>query len=179
MKLLIIYGPPAAGKLTVSNEISRLTGYKVFHNHISIDYVKSIFEFGTPGFWSIVGKIRYPMIAEAARQDIDLIHTFCYELEVDDEHFASLIASAEDFGGEVHLVMLTCDDEERRRRITNESRVKIGKLVDPESVGRYDINLTTPYPERKTLVIDTTNTEPEDCAIQIIEAFGLDVKEQA
>lgn len=173
MKLLVIYGPPAAGKLTVSNEISRLTGYKVFHNHISIDYVKSIFEFGTPGFWGVVGKVRYELIAEAARQNVSLIHTFCYEFAADDEHFARLIASAEDFGGEVHLVLLTCDDDERRKRIANESRVKMGKLVDPESVGRSEMNLTTPYPERDTLVIDTTNIPPEDSARQIIERFGL------
>jgi hypothetical protein len=179
MKLIIIYGPPAAGKLTVANEISRLTGYKVFHNHISIDYVKSIFEFGTPGFWSVVGKVRYELIAEAARQNISLIHTFCYEFAVDDDHFASLIASAEDFGGEVHLVLLTCDDDERRKRIANESRVMIGKLVNPEAIGSSEANLTTPYPGRDTLAIDTTSIAPEDSAEQIIAKFGLDAKTQA
>lgn len=29
MKLLFLYGPPAVGKLTVANEISKLTGFKV------------------------------------------------------------------------------------------------------------------------------------------------------
>ena len=179
MKLIIIYGPPAVGKLTVANEISRLTGFKVFHNHLSIDYAKSIFEFGTPGFWDVVGKVRYPMIAEATRAGIDLIHTFCYEFAVDDEHFANLISSAEDHGGEVHLVLLTCDDDERRDRISNESRVKIGKLVNPASVGSSEAELTTPYPGRDTLVIDTTNIAPEDAAQEIIESFGLELATRA
>ena len=36
MKLIIIHGPPAAGKLTTANEIAAATGFKVFHNHLSI-----------------------------------------------------------------------------------------------------------------------------------------------
>ena len=174
MKLIIIHGPPAAGKLTIGAEIARRTGFKLFHNHISIDYVKSVFDFGTPAFWRVVGNVRYGLIAEAAREDISLVHTFCYEFGADDEHFAGLIASAEDFGGEVHIVLLTCEDEERRRRIGNESRVRIGKLTNPESVGRTDApEMNTPYPGRETLVIDTTSADPEAVANQIIEQFQL------
>lgn len=173
MKLIIIHGPPAAGKHTVGSEISRRTGFKLFHNHLSIDYVKSVFEFGSPNFWRVIESVRFPVIAEAAKQDIDLIHTFCYGFGVDDEHFAGLISSAEDHGGEVHLVLLLCDDDERRRRIANESRVRMGKLVDPDSVGRSELDLTSPYPGRETLVLDTTHTPPEITAEAIINHFGL------
>lgn len=50
MKLIIIHGPPAAGKLTESRELAERTGYKVFHNHISIDCVKPVFELGSKPF---------------------------------------------------------------------------------------------------------------------------------
>lgn len=173
MKLIIIYGPPAAGKLTVANEMADGTGFKVFHNHLSIDCVKPVFEFGTPAFWRVVGDVRDVMITEAMREGISLIHTFCYEFGADDEYFRKLIAAAENNGGEVHLVLLLCDDEERRKRISNESRVKIGKLTDPESVGRDNINLTTPLPGRETLIIDTTDLHPEVAAEQIVEHYRL------
>jgi hypothetical protein len=173
MKLILIYGPPAAGKFTVGTEIARRTGFKLFHNHLSIDYVKSVFEFGSPDFWRVIRKVRFPMIAEAAMQKVDLIHTFCYELGADDEQFAKLIASAEDNGGEVHLVLLVCDDEERRRRIGNESRTRIGKLTDPDSVGRSEMVLTSPYPGRETFILDTTNTPAVETASRIIDHFGL------
>ena len=176
MKLIIIYGPPAAGKLTVGTELSRLTGYKLFHNHISIDCVKPVLEFGTPEFWRAVAAVRYEVIASAARENVDVIHTFCYEYEVDDEHFAKLIASAEDNGGEAHLVLLLCDDDVRRGRIGNESRVKIGKLVDPESVGRNSIDLTSAYPGRHTLVLDTTKSPALRTAERIIQHFRLRVQ---
>ena len=173
MKLIIIHGPPAAGKLTVANEIAERTGFKVFHNHLSIDYVRSVFEFGSPDFWRVIERVRFPVIAEAAIQNIDLIHTFCYGFGVDDDHFAGLISSAEDNGGEVHLVLLRCDDEERRKRIGNESRVKIGKLTDPDSVGRSALDLTSPYPGRETLILDTTDTSAPETAERIIDYFGL------
>jgi SpoVK/Ycf46/Vps4 family AAA+-type ATPase len=174
MKLIIIYGPPAAGKLTVGSEIARLTGFKLFHNHTTIDCAKSVFDFGTPAFWRVVGDLRIGMIAEAARNNIDLIHTFCYELGADDEHFEKLIAAAEDNGGEAHLVLLRCDDEERRKRISNESRVKIGKLTDPASLDRDNKpELSTPLPGRGTLIIDSTRKTPDESAAAIIEHFGL------
>lgn len=175
MKLIIIHGPPAAGKLTVGTELSRITGYKLFHNHLSIDFVKPVFEFGTAKFWELIGRLRAEVIAEAARESISLIHTFCYEYAVDDDHFHELIAAAEDNGGEVHLVLLLCGDEERKHRIGNESRVKIGKLTDPASVGRpgKKINLTTPLPGRETLIIDTTDTSPETSAERIIDHYQL------
>ena len=173
MKLIIIHGPPAAGKLTVANEVAARTGFKVFHNHLSIDCVKPVLEFGAPAFWRVIGDIRDLVITAAMAEGVSLIHTFCYEFGADDEYFRKLIASAEDNGGEVHLVLLLCDDDERRRRISNESRVKIGKLTDPERVGLNNIELTTPLPGRETLVIDTTELSPEIAAEQIIEHYQL------
>src|SRR4029079_16739154 len=124
MKLIIIHGPPAAGKLTVANSLSLRTYYKVFHNHLTIDCTEPVFEFGTSGFWDIQVKLRCEVIAEAARQDIDVIHTFCYAKGADDEYFRQLVAAAEDNGGEVHVVLVNSRDEVRRERIANESRVR-------------------------------------------------------
>ncbi len=175
MKLVILYGAPAAGKLTIATELARRTGFKVFHNHLSIDCVKPVFDFGTPPFLRMIETIRFSTIAEAAREGVDLIHTFVYAFGEDDEHFSKLIASAEGNGGEVHLVLLKCDPEVLKTRIGNDSRVRIGKLTDPDSIDgslkRYD--LRSRYPGRESLVIDTTDLEPCEAATQIIEHFGL------
>jgi len=175
MKLLIIYGAPAAGKLTIATEVARRTGFKLFHNHVSIDCVKPVFDFGTTPFLRMIETIRFAMIAEAAREGVDLIHTFVYALGEDDEHFAKLIASAEDNGGEVHLVLLKCETDELKARIGNDSRVRIGKLSDPDAVDgslkKYDLRST--YPGRDSLVIDTTTTTADDTAEQIIQHLAL------
>lgn len=172
MKLIIIHGPPAAGKLTVATELSRRTGFRLFHNHLSIDCVKPVLDFGSPAFWRLILLIRTGTIAEAAREGVSLIHTFCYEFGADDAAFEELIAAAEDNGGEVHTVLLQCEQGVLKQRIASDSRIRIGKLTDPESVGR--IELQKPLPGRETLVIDTTRTSPGDSAERIIGHFGLE-----
>jgi hypothetical protein len=175
MKLIIIYGPPAAGKLTVATELAEKTGFKLFHNHVSIDCVKPVFDFGTPPFLRMIELIRFGMIAEAARENISLIHTFVYAFGEDDQHFANLIAACEDNGGEVHLVQLTCCDELRKQRIGSESRIRIGKLTDPDSIVRQKLmyDLSSAYPFRESLIIETDDIAPHSAAERIIERYGL------
>ena len=50
MKLILLYGPPAVGKLTIAKELARLTGFKLFHAHLTSDVVEAIFPRGTPRF---------------------------------------------------------------------------------------------------------------------------------
>jgi hypothetical protein len=33
VKFVVIFGPPAAGKMTVGRELAALTGWRLFHNH--------------------------------------------------------------------------------------------------------------------------------------------------
>lgn len=40
-------GPPAVGKMTVGQELSKLTGLTLFHNHMSLELGIQIFDFGT------------------------------------------------------------------------------------------------------------------------------------
>lgn len=177
MKLIIIHGPPAAGKLTVAKALSLRTNFKVFHNHLSIDCTQPVFDFGAPGFWDINVKIRCEIIAEAARQDIDVIHTFCYGFAIDDEYFRQLVSAATQNGGDVHIVLVNCRDEIRKERIGNESRVLMRKLTDPDSIDRQrqDGLLFSIHPDYadSTLEIDTSDVSPDDAATRIIEHFGL------
>jgi AAA domain len=178
MKLIVIHGPPAAGKLTVATALAKLTGFKVFHNHLSIDCTKPVFEFGSGAFWDINAVIRCEVIAHAARQNIDLIHTFCYGKGEDDEYFRRLIAAAENNGGIVHPVVLNCSDDVRRTRIVDASRVDLKKLTDPSAVGRphdkFDLGSAHPDLEDVTLFIDNSDLSPEEAASLIISRFGLE-----
>ena len=58
MNLVFIYGPPGVGKFTVATELAELTGYKLFHNHQSIDAVRAVFTFGDQPFPRLVHRIR-------------------------------------------------------------------------------------------------------------------------
>jgi shikimate kinase len=50
MKLVILFGPPAVGKMTVGQELAKATGLKLFHYHVTIELVLNFFEFGTKEF---------------------------------------------------------------------------------------------------------------------------------
>ena len=175
MKLIVIHGPPGAGKLTVANALSLRTYFKVFHNHLTIDCTEPVFDFGTEAFWRINVRLRCEVIAEAARQDIDVVHTFVYAKGQDDEYFRDLIAAAEDNGGEVHLVLMRCSDDERKRRIVDESRVRMRKLTDANSVDttQQRNDLLSPLPGRETLIIENTDLTVDQAADRIIKEFGL------
>jgi cytidylate kinase len=177
MTLIMLHGPPAAGKLTVANALSQRTSFKVFHNHLTIDCTQPVFEFGTPGFWDINVLLRCEVIAEAARRDIDVIHTFCYATGTDDEYFRRLVAAAKDNGADVHIVLLNSRDDVRRERIASESRIRLRKLTDPDSIDRQrqqDL-LFSPHPDwaAETLVLDTSDISPDEAASRIIDHYKL------
>jgi shikimate kinase len=39
MKFVLIFGPQAVGKMTVGQELAKITGLKLFHNHMTIERV--------------------------------------------------------------------------------------------------------------------------------------------
>jgi shikimate kinase len=43
MKLVILFGPPAVGKMTVGQQLANLTGFKLFHNHMTIELALNFF----------------------------------------------------------------------------------------------------------------------------------------
>lgn len=175
MKILLLHGPPAAGKLTVANEIARRTGFKVFHNHLTIDCLTPIFDFGTPSFEKLIDSIRLDIIAEAARAGQDIIYTFCYAKGGDDRHVAEVIRRVEQHGGEFCPVLLVCDRDILRERVVAENRTEHGKIGDPEHLDRLieKYELFSPFPGRDTLAIDNTNLSPGEAAEQIVGHFGL------
>jgi hypothetical protein len=175
MKLLLIYGPPAAGKLTVANEVAARIGYKVFHNHLTIDAITPVFDFDTPSFGRLVSRIRVDTMAEAARENVDLIYTFCYAKGSDDSHIARVVEAVEGNGGEVCPVLLQCSLDELYRRISMDSRMNYTKIKDrkllDEIPDKHDLFSTIPEPE--SLVVDNTDLGAAETADLIIEHYKL------
>ncbi len=104
MKLIFLYGPPAVGKLTVALALSPLTGYKVFHNHLTIDLVSSVFEWGTPLFWNFVNRYRLELIEAAAKSNVPgLIFTFVYAFRAMIDSCGKWSRRSDDTGGKSAL----------------------------------------------------------------------------
>jgi len=176
MKLLFIHGPPAVGKLTIAKEISKNTNYKVFHNHLSLDLVESIFTPDKSVFWKLVSKIRLEMIKEAAKKKIEgLIFTYGPVAEDNFKFLKKVIKTVESNKGQIYLIHLLCEEKELLKRVKNKSRKKhlkttsISKLK--KSLKTWDF--TTKYPHKKTIQIDTTKLSVKETTKKILSKIKL------
>ncbi len=175
MKLVFIYGPPASGKLTIATELAKLTGFKLFDNHVSIQFVWSIFEFGTKTFWRLTRKYRLEMLEEASKEGIDVIFTFVYSRGEDDRFVNHVVKIIRSHGGQVCFVRLYCERKELFRRVKASQRKRMGKVrtkkILSDLLRSHDLDLEIPF--RKSLNIDTTNQSPRTVAKSIVRQYRL------
>ncbi len=178
MNLIYIYGPPGVGKFTVSKELSRLSGYRLFHNQLSIEFVRSVFEFGSPQFNRLVLEFRAKMIEEAAQSGTSLIFTSAYAKGINDKIVKGIIRRVEKHGGKVFFVQLYCDKAVLLRRVANKSRKSLFKIRSPRQlkslIDKYDH--LSPMPFARSLRIDNTNVPPEMAARMIIKYCRIKCK---
>jgi broad-specificity NMP kinase len=161
MLLVFIHGAPAVGKLTVARALATLTGFPLFHNHLTVDLVSSLFAFGTPPFVSLREQIWLAAFAEAARNDLSLIFTFNPERTVKEEFVQKTINVVAEAGGRVVFVELTCSEAELERRMEGPSRKEFGKLASLEQYRSLKSAGAFEFPELPSEIsIDTTNQAP-------------------
>ena len=86
MKFVVIFGPPAVGKMTVGHELAKLTGLKLFHNHMTIELVLNFFDFNDPRFGKLVSEFRKRVFEEVAASELPgLIFTFVWALDLESD----------------------------------------------------------------------------------------------
>ena len=176
MKLIFIHGLPGVGKLTVARELATLTGFKLFHNHLTVDLVTSVFDFGSEQFVELREKIWLEVFSEAAETDLTgLIFTFAYDRTVSDSFIGKVQSIVESSGGEVLFVELTCSREELERRLTNSSRQEFGKLTSLElfrelsEAGAFkDFGIPSPR-----FTLDITTLSANEAAKLIVKELAL------
>ena len=175
MKLVLIHGPPAAGKLAVARALARLGPFKLFDHHASIDLALRVFAFGSSAFGRIVNGVRELVFEEAARAGVNLIFTYVYAHPEDEPYLEGVMARLEAQGGEICLVHLSAPRDVLLERVGHASRQDTGKLKSAAELApvlaRYDV--FTPYPLRESLRLDSSSAPPETLARIIADHFDL------
>lgn len=176
MNLLFIYGPPAVGKYTVAKEISKKTGYKLFHNHLVVDLVTSLFEFDSKEANDLSNKLRIDLLSQAVKSNLEgVIFTVVYSKGIDDKITQEIVGLVEKNKGEVLFVRLYCTKEELEKRVGQKSRKKFNKVTD-KSVLNDILNkykLDEEIPNSKSLNIDNTNLTTNQTVEKIIAFYKL------
>jgi len=185
-RFIVIFGPPAVGKMAVGAELERLTGLRLFHNHMAIEPVLRFFPFGSPPFVRLVDEFRRRVFEEVAASDLPgLSFTFVWNLDGDgDRRFleeACAIFSAQDV--EIAFVELKADLATRLRRNRSperldEKRSKRDVVKSEENLmmlERYRMNTegSIPLPHRH-LIFDNTHLSPREVAETIADALALE-----
>jgi hypothetical protein len=184
--LVIIFGPPAVGKMAVGKVLAGRTGLKLFHNHMALEPVLQIFPFGSDPFNRLVRRFRDDIFQEVAASALPgLIYTCMWDLdsELDRAYIDQLCSLFRSHGAAAHFVELHAPLEERLRRNRTELRLhekpskrdieaSEQRLRAREQDRRMNSNTDFFYPAAH-IRIDSCALAPEKVASIIIERFGL------
>ena len=183
MKLVFILGDAAVGKMTVGQELMKITELRLFHNHMTIEPVLEIFgRFDR----KTIGELREVIFRNyAASGNYGLIFTLmmAFDMAEDWEYLEHVKAIFEPYGTEFYYVELIAPQEVRLERNKTENRLnnKPSKrdlaLSDSRLIGddeRYRcVSFEGEFPFPNYLRIDNTSMEPAEAARLIRDTFSL------
>jgi hypothetical protein len=186
MNFVIVFGPPAVGKMTVGYELAQLTGMKLFHNHMTIELVLEFFPYGHEKFRKLVAEFRRRIFEEVADSDLaGLIFTYVWALDQprDKEEIDFYCEIFRSRGAEIYFVELEAELEHRLER--NKTEFRLSKKPSKRDLARSEAGLLNTeeryqmnsrddffYPENY-LKINNSQLTPEETARQITAAFGF------
>lgn len=179
MNLIFIYGPPAAGKLTTANALAEITGYRVFKNHTFVGCIADVFPFEEKKFEEVrsnlTRKLRLEILEEAAKQGVDIIHTFGMSGQKYFNFFSDVKTIVETNGGKVLFVQLLPSKETLLDRVEESSR-KGNKIDSKEMLN--DMLTQKPdvfdkFPDVDHLTLDNSSLSPEESAREIVSYYKL------
>lgn len=130
MELVLLHGTAAAGKLSTARALERLLGYPVFHNHLIVDTLTTVFPFGSEPFVRLREDFWLQVFSAAARTGRSLTFTFAPEATVQPGFPARVRALVEAAGGRICFVRLIVSERAQELRIGNEDRKQFHKLTD-------------------------------------------------
>lgn len=179
MKLVLIIGSGAVGKMTVGQELMKITDLRLFHNHMTIEPVIDVFGyFNAP----VILKMRELIFEEFLKTDnVGMIFTFMWAFDMlSDREYLLDVASKFD---EVYCVELIADQCVRLERNKTENRLKnkaskrdtaaSDRRVLSEDANHRLVSLPGEIPFENYLRIDNTALEPDRVAKMIKEKFSL------
>ena len=177
MNIIYIYWPPAVWKLTTAKELSKITWYKILHNHLTLDLVNYFFDrFKSEElFYSMNEKINLFLLQELFENINWVIMTQCYEEKYDKNYIKKLIDLVKIKNINIYFVKLECNIDELLKRVESEDRKNSKKLSNKIELNKllknWDLNSNIEWYD--TLTIKNDNKTANEVAKQITKYYNL------
>jgi len=127
MKFIILFGPLAVGKMTVGQELEKITGLKLFHNHMTIEFLLPFFKMSSKSFKKLVNSYRIQFFEEVVKSDLEgIIFTYVWELDqkADHDFIDTIVEIFKKENASVYYVELEASIEARLKRNKSANRIK-------------------------------------------------------
>jgi len=183
MKLVILLGAQAVGKMTVGQELVKITKLHLLHGHVMFELILE--HFGGI-FGDVTEKLKRVVFEEYSKSDnYGLIYTACLSFEhpKDWDSLNNIIDIFKEVNAEIYFVELTASQEIRIQRNNTENRLKhkaskrdINKsnenLIFADTKARFE-SKDGEISFEKYMKIDNSNLAPDIVATMIKEKFSL------
>ena len=183
MKLVIIFGAGAVGKMTVGQELMKSTDLRLYHGHMDIEPVIEIFGKRVS---SAVTRIREVVFDEFVKSDLyGMIFTFMWTLDIQDswDNLDKLVDIFRRNGADVYYVELVASQKIRLQRNATENRLRhkaskrdvagSNARLQGEDANYRLVSNDGEIPFENYIKIDNSNLEPDVVAQLIKERFSL------
>ena len=186
MKFIILFGPPAVGKMSVGMELEKITGLKLFHNHMTIELVAPFFNFGSPSFARLVNLFRREIFKEVAKSNLEgLIFTFvwAFDLKSEEKYINEAAKIFQNQGADIYYIELEANLKERLKRNKTAKRlehkptkrdIKLSEkiLLKHEEKHRFNTN-ENEFRKKNYIKINNTKLSAKKTAIIIKKKLKL------
>jgi hypothetical protein len=178
MHVVILYGPPAVGKLTVAQHLSLLTGYSILHNHLLIDLAIAVYGRGTETSRKLSKHIRKVIIEDTHTRGLPGLILTLVHSQARETYIKTLVADVRSIGATAQLVHLSADQTSLERRVLEPSRLQFDKLTTVDGLRQKLAELKTPFAVIEgSLSINTDALSASEAATVIRHHLNLSIED--
>ena len=185
MKLVFIIGNAAVGKMTVGQELMKITDLRLFHNHMTIEPVLEIFGGFHGGVIQRLREVIFEEFASSSQYGLIFTYMWAFDMQSDWDYIEHVkeIFRQRNRDTEFYCVELVASRKVRLQRNASENRLrnkasKRNIAASMQRLSRDDENhrlesYDGEIPFDNYLKIDNSDVTPEDAAKQIKDYFRL------
>lgn len=183
MKLIVILGDSAVGKMTVGQELVKITNLKLFHNHLIIEPVLEVFDEFKSNLIFDIRKLFFKEFIKTDKEGLIFTYMMAFNIKEDWETLDKLTNIFSEINAPIYYIELVTTKEERIKRNQSENRLNHKKskrdvksslqrmLSDNQKYRLVSFEGEVTF--KNYIKIDNTNISASEVAVIIKNKFNL------